>query len=104
MIWETDFDTRAPPLSRIYRTTFEEIDKEHPGQTIQTRAGMGSSFKDIMKIRPKTTLLFSGLFAILLLGFSLMIYFSNASHGNRNISNDSPAGDHQDQPALRRQK
>jgi signal transduction histidine kinase len=32
-----------------------------------------------MKIRLKLTLLFSGLFAILLLGFSLMIYFSNAS-------------------------
>jgi signal transduction histidine kinase len=31
-----------------------------------------------MKIRSKLTLLFSGLFAILLLGFSLMIYFSNA--------------------------
>jgi signal transduction histidine kinase len=32
-----------------------------------------------MKIRLKLTLLFSGLFAILLLGFSLMIYFSSAN-------------------------
>jgi signal transduction histidine kinase len=32
-----------------------------------------------MKIRLKLTLLFTGLFAILLLGFSLVIYFSNAN-------------------------
>src|SRR5258708_6876497 len=32
-----------------------------------------------MKIRLKLTLLFSGLFALLLLGFSLVIYFSNAN-------------------------
>ncbi|HEV3326291.1 MAG TPA: hypothetical protein VG052_11825, partial [Puia sp.] len=32
-----------------------------------------------MKIRLKLTLLFSGLFSILLLAFSLAIYFSNAN-------------------------